>query len=73
MLEKNDTINALTASDKIVIPMETDYLALRGASILINTTVKKVKASEKNPYQEIEIETFADMRKIENVLVITGW
>jgi len=24
--------------------METDYLALRGASILINTTVKKVKA-----------------------------
>ncbi len=36
-------------------------------------TVKKVKASEKNPYQEIEIETFADMRKIENVLVITGW
>jgi len=38
------TINALTASDEIVIPMETDYLALRGASILINTTVKKVKA-----------------------------
>ena len=38
------TINALTASDSIIIPMETDYLALRGASILINTTVKKVKA-----------------------------
>jgi len=38
------TINALAASDEIVIPMETDYLALRGASILINTTVKKVKA-----------------------------
>ena len=46
------TINALTASDKIVIPMETDYLALRGASILINTTVKKVKA-KLNPNLEI--------------------
>jgi chromosome partitioning protein len=38
------TINALTASDEIIIPVETDYLSLRGASILINTTIKKVKA-----------------------------
>ena len=38
------TINALTASDETIIPVETDYLSLRGASILINTTVKKVKA-----------------------------
>jgi len=38
------TINALTASDEIVIPVVTDYLSLRGASILINTTIKKVKA-----------------------------
>jgi chromosome partitioning protein len=38
------TINALTASDEIIIPVETDYLSLRGASILINTTIKKVNA-----------------------------
>jgi chromosome partitioning protein len=37
------TINALTAADEVIIPMETDYLALRGASILINKTIKKVK------------------------------
>ncbi len=37
------TINALTASDEVIIPVETDYLALRGAGILINKTIKKVK------------------------------
>jgi chromosome partitioning protein len=37
------TINALTAADEVIIPVETDYLALRGASILINKTIKKVK------------------------------
>ncbi len=37
------TINALTASDEVIVPVETDYLALRGAEILINQTVKKVK------------------------------
>jgi len=35
--------------------------------------VKKVGTSDKNPYKEIEVETFADMRGIENVLVITDW
>jgi chromosome partitioning protein len=37
------TINALTASDEVIIPVETDYLALRGAEILINQTIEKVK------------------------------
>ena len=37
------TINALTAANEAIIPMETDYLALRGAGILINRTIKKVK------------------------------
>jgi len=37
------TINALTASDEVIIPVETDYLALRGAEILINQTIRKVK------------------------------
>jgi len=29
------TINALTASDEVIVPVETDYLAFRGAEILI--------------------------------------
>ena len=37
------TLNALTASDEAIIPMETDYLALMGAGILINQTIKKVQ------------------------------
>jgi len=37
------TVNALTASDEVIIPVETDYLALRGAEILINQTIEKVK------------------------------
>jgi len=35
--------------------------------------VKKVSVTDKNPYKEIEVETFVNMRRIENVLVITGW
>ena len=37
------TINALTAADEVIVPMVTDYLALRGAGILVNRTIKKVK------------------------------
>jgi chromosome partitioning protein len=37
------TLNALTAADEVIIPMETDYLALRGAGILLNKTIKKVQ------------------------------
>ena len=47
------TINALTASDEVIIPMETDYLALRGAGILINKTIKKVK-KKLNPTLKIK-------------------
>jgi chromosome partitioning protein len=36
-------LNALTASDEVIIPMETDYLALRGAGILINRAIKNVQ------------------------------
>ena len=59
------TINALTASDEIIIPMETDYLALRGALILINTTVKKVKA-KLNPNLKIAgiLPTMHNMRTL---------
>lgn len=38
------TINALTASDKVLIPVSTDYLALRGLELLTQT-IYKVKES----------------------------
>lgn len=38
------TINALTAADEVIIPVETDYLALRGAEILVKQTIKMVKS-----------------------------
>ena len=47
------TINALTAADEVIIPVETDYLALRGAGILINKTIKKVK-KKLNPTLKIK-------------------
>jgi chromosome partitioning protein len=46
------TINALTAANEVIIPMETDYLAMRGTGILINKTIKKVK-SKLNPKLKI--------------------
>lgn len=38
------TINALCASDKVLIPVSTDYLSLRGVDMLVGT-VDKVKNS----------------------------
>jgi chromosome partitioning protein len=46
------TVNALAASDAILIPMQCEYFALEGLSDLVNT-VKKVKA-RLNPGIEIE-------------------
>jgi chromosome partitioning protein len=46
------TINALTAADKILVPIQCEYYALEGLSQLINT-VKLVKANL-NPTLEVE-------------------
>ncbi len=46
------TINALTAADKILVPIQCEYYALEGLSQLINT-VKLVKANL-NPSIEVE-------------------
>lgn len=45
------TTNALAAATEVLIPIQSDYLAMRGASLLINT-IKKVK-SKLNPKLEI--------------------
>ena len=46
------TVNALTAADKILVPIQCEYYALEGLSQLINT-VKLVKSSL-NPGLEVE-------------------
>lgn len=46
------TINALTAADKILVPIQCEYYALEGLSQLINT-IKLVKANL-NPNIEVE-------------------
>ena len=45
------TINALTAADEVIIPLQCEYLALRGMRSLLET-IEKVKA-KLNPHLEI--------------------
>lgn len=46
------TINALTASDSVIIPVQCEYFALEGISKLLNTI--KIIKSKLNPSLEIE-------------------
>lgn len=46
------TVNALTASDGVIVPLECEYFALRGVALL-KTTIDKVK-QRLNPKLEIE-------------------
>ena len=46
------TVNALTATDSVIIPVQCEYFALEGISKLLNT-IKIIKA-KLNPHLEIE-------------------
>jgi chromosome partitioning protein len=46
------TVNALTASDGVIVPLECEYFALRGVALL-KTTIDKVR-ERLNPKLEIE-------------------
>ena len=48
------TVNALTAADSVIIPVQCEYFALEGISKLLNTI--KIMKSKLNP--ELEIEGF---------------
>lgn len=58
------TVNALTAADAVMIPMQCEYFALEGLSDLVNT-IKKVRAYL-NPKLEIEglLRTLFDPRNM---------
>ena len=47
------TVNALTAADSVIIPVQCEYFALEGISKLLNTI--KIIKSKLNPVLEIEV------------------
>ena len=55
--------NALTAADSVLIPIQTEYLAARGA-FMIMSTIETVRRKRLNPDLEIEgiLLTMADTR-----------
>ena len=46
------TVNALTAADSVIIPVQAEYFALEGISKLLNTI--RISKSKLNPHLEIE-------------------
>jgi chromosome partitioning protein len=58
-------INALTAADSVLIPVQTEYLAARGANMILST-IDTVRRKQLNPNLYIEgvLLTMADTRTI---------
>ena len=55
------TVNALTAADSVVIPVQCEYFALEGISKLLNTI--KIIKNKLNPALEIEGFLQPDLRR----------
>ncbi len=64
------TINALTAANKVLIPLQCEYLALRGMRVLLET-IEKVK-SKLNPRLELMgiLGTMCNMRTLHSQEVL---
>jgi len=58
------TVNALTAADSVIVPLECEYFALRGVALLVQT-IEKVQ-ERLNPRLEIEgiLATMYDARTV---------
>jgi chromosome partitioning protein len=58
------TVNALTAADSVVVPLECEYFALRGVALLVQT-IEKVR-ERLNPRLEVEgiLATMYDARTV---------
>jgi chromosome partitioning protein len=58
------TVNALTASHGVIIPLETEYFALRGVALLVETIAKV--ADRLNPRLKIDgiLATMVDLRTL---------
>ena len=64
------TINALTAADKVIVPLETEFFALRGVALLTDTIAKVT--DRLNPRLEIMgiLGTMYDPRTLHNKEVL---
>ncbi len=54
-------INALAACEQVIIPAQTDYLALRGLD-LVSRTLERVRKTRHWPLPELIVPTFYDRR-----------
>jgi chromosome partitioning protein len=58
-------VNALTAATGVIIPVQTEYLAARGAFMILST-IETIRRKKLNPHLEVEgiLLTMADTRTI---------
>ncbi len=67
------TVNALAAADEVLIPLQTDYLAMRGAALLIQKGIHEIKARVNPKLQIIGIlATLYDVRTTHAREVLEG-
>jgi chromosome partitioning protein len=66
-------INALTAADSVIIPVQTEYLAARGANMILSS-IETIRRRNLNPALRIEgiLLTMADTRTILTRDVLTA-
>jgi chromosome partitioning protein len=66
------TVNALTASHGVIIPLETEYFAMRGVALLVETINKII--DRLNPRLEIDgiLPTMFDVRTLHNREVVAS-
>jgi chromosome partitioning protein len=66
-------INALTASNSVIIPIQTEYLAARGATMVLST-IETIRQKKLNPdlYVEGILLTMADTRTLMTKDVLTA-
>lgn len=58
-------VNALTSADSVIIPIQTEYLAARGANMILST-IETIKRKRLNPHLRVSgiILTMADTRTL---------
>ena len=66
------TTNALSAADGVIIPLQADYLALRGVDLLLNTITKLQKRANPRLVVLGVLLTLADLRTLHTREVIAA-
>ncbi|MDP9379871.1 MAG: AAA family ATPase [Chloroflexota bacterium] len=66
------TVNALAASDAVLIPLQADYLAMKGVDLLLRTVAQVRRKLNRSLQVEGVLLTMADLRTIHTRDVIAG-